>query len=145
LFVMILDVVIVMVSASLFFDFNTSLASLPSLLPAILIISSVFILIGMSIGFIFKDEESSTIISVFISTILFLLSPIVIPLENMSLVLSKIAVFSPLVAGHELLRRIILFEIPISKLGLPVWTLIGYVVLLIFVMFLTHELHKKRL
>ena len=143
--IMVVDVFIVMLTATLFFNFNTSLASLPSLLPAIILIASTFILIGMSIGFIFKDEEGATITSIFVSTILFLFSPIIIPLENMSALLSGIANYSPLVAGMNLLKKIILFEVPISQIGFEILILSIYIIILIVLMFLAHEVHKKRI
>ncbi|MBU0471291.1 MAG: ABC transporter permease [Nanoarchaeota archaeon] len=145
LLIMIVDVVIVMFVASIFFNFTTSIYSLPSLLPAILLISTVFILIGMSIGFIFKDEEGATITSIFLSTILFLFSPIVIPLENMSLLLSKIASFSPLVLGMDILKKIIIFDVSITESGWSVLFLCVYIILLLFAIFSTHEFHKKRI
>jgi len=143
--IMIIDVIIVMLAATIFFNFSISLASLPSLLPAILIIATVFVLIGMSIGFIFKDEEGATITSIFLSTILFLFSPIVIPLENMSIILSKIASFSPLVLGMEVLKRILIFDVSILESGWAVLFLFVYIALLVFAIFSTHEFHKKRI
>ncbi|MBU0666459.1 MAG: ABC transporter permease [Nanoarchaeota archaeon] len=143
LIIMIVDVVIVMLVASIFFNFNTSITTLPALLPAILIISSAFILIGMSIGFIFKDEEGATMTSIFLSTILFLFSPIVIPLENMSVALSKIAGFSPLVLGLDVLKKIILFEIPLFECGIKVLFLCIYVIIFILLIFFTYQSHKK--
>ncbi len=145
LIIILFEILLVSAVGILVFGIEIKLLHILSFIPAIILISTVFILIGMSIGFLFQDEESSTMASIFISSFLFLFSPIIIPLESMPVLVGAIAKLSPLVISNELLKRIILFGLPIHELLWQVLAVVIYILVFIFIIFLTHEVHRKRI
>lgn len=99
------------------FILKTSIFSMPlELISALLISFTVFIFIGMFLGYLFRSEETIIFASVIFSIILMFLSNTILPLENISSELMKFAALNPLVISDSLLKKIILFGIGFDNL-----------------------------
>jgi ABC-type multidrug transport system permease subunit len=98
------------VSVSVFFFETEVLASILLILLLVFLTATVFILVGMLIGFLFRTEETVTLASITLATILLLFSSAVIPLESLPALLKGIAVFNPFVVAELSLRQAVMFR-----------------------------------
>ena len=124
--------------------FLPSSGAILNLFIIILLVSSVFILLGMLIGYLFKNEETATIGSITISFVLIFFSNIILPTETLPSAVKSIVNFNPVMLGESALRRTLLFEESLSSISLHVYVLLGYVVLLFVLVYLARELTKRR-
>ena len=135
--------VVIILSVSSYF-FNTQI--IPSLLNIailLLIITSLFTLIGMAIGYLFDSEETATLAAISVGTILLLLSSTILPLETMPEYISKIASFNPFVISESLLRKAILFHPPILDLLNEIIILVSYGALLFVFVWVLQKAYKS--
>lgn len=91
--------ILLFVSISGFFFETEVVASIWILLLLILLISTVFLCIGMLIGFLFRTEETVTLASITLASIFLLFSNAVIPLESLPAYLKSFAAFNPFVVS----------------------------------------------
>ena len=73
------------------------LNNLPNVILPIIILGSVFILIRLIIGYVFNSQETAVVGSISVSCSLFLFSSTVLPLQQMSVSLSRVAKYNPFV------------------------------------------------
>ena len=116
------------VSVSVFFFETSVLASIWLLLLLVLLTCTVFICIGMFIGFIFKTEETVTLASITIATVFLLFSSAVIPLESLPAYLKQIAMFNPFVVSEFAFRQTIIFQLGFAKIMKSLGLLAGYAI-----------------
>ena len=76
----------------------------------LILMISIFTLIGMIIGNIFRSEETTTISAIIISCIFLLFSNIILPIEKMSPNIASFAKINPFVVSELLLKRSIIFS-----------------------------------
>jgi ABC-type uncharacterized transport system permease subunit len=121
-----LQTIIVLAIASVFFT-GEIIRNVPEALLLLLLVNSVFILIGMIIGYSFNSEEAATLGAVSIGAIFLFISDVIIPLESMPEAFSYIASFNPYVLSSQLLRRALIFDQSfLSMLG-DILLMLGYV------------------
>jgi len=118
---------------------------LPNLILGLLLISSIFILLGMAIGYALKDEETANIGSISIAIILLFFSNTILPIESLPAAIRKIVNLNPLVIGESVIRRIYLFNEPISHIPVLVYFLLAYIIVLTIITFLTRKLAKTQI
>ncbi len=116
-----------------------------SILLALLLIASIFILIGMSIGYVFVSEETATLASISLASILLLFSSFLIPLESLSEPIGTIAVYSPFVISENVLRQLLIFGNPITAAGDDVLLLLFYIIVGSVLLYLCELVDKRRL
>ncbi len=109
------------------------------------IISSVFILIGMFIGYIFKSEETAILASMSVAAFLLFFSNTILPIETIPPSLKVLASFNPFVLGEAVMKKLILFQAPFSSLWFEFLMLIGYLSLFLVLTFLAKEIMKRRI
>ncbi len=121
-----LQTIIVLAIASIFFT-GQIISNIPEALILLIIINSVFILIGMIIGYAFNSEEAATLGAVSIGAIFLFLSDVIIPLESMPEAFAYIASFNPYVLGSQLLRRALIFDQSLLSMLGDILIMLGYV------------------
>jgi ABC-type multidrug transport system permease subunit len=119
--------VIILAIASVFFS-SQIIANVPEAILLLLFVNSLFILIGMMIGYLFNNEETATLAAVSIGAIFLFISDVIIPIESMPEAFSYIASFNPYVLASSLLRRSLLFDSSIISLMGDLAILLGYIV-----------------
>ncbi len=124
-----LQTVIVLAIASVFFS-GQIIANIPEALLLLIIINSVFILIGMIIGYSFNSEEAATLSAVSIGAVFLFISDVIIPLESMPEAFAYIASFNPYVLSSQLLRRALIFDQSLLAMLGDILLMLGYVVAL---------------
>ncbi|MBD3354988.1 hypothetical protein GF361_03305 [Candidatus Woesearchaeota archaeon] len=94
---------LIFLEAKLFASF-----SLPFIL---IIVVSFFVLLGILIGSIFNTEEGGVLFSLIITSIMLFFSNTILPLENMNIMIQKMAKFNPFVLAENALRKSIIYDV----------------------------------
>lgn len=95
------------------FFFGVAIASYASIAIVLLLTISIFILLGIIIGYLFNSEETTMMGAISLALVCLLFSALIIPLETMPALMRGIAQFSPFVIAETALRKIMIFNIPI--------------------------------
>ncbi|MFC1690785.1 ABC transporter permease [Nanoarchaeota archaeon] len=128
-----------------YFSFGIEIFSVfDSLGISIILVTTIFVLIGMIFGFLIRSEQTSTLMGTFFALALFLFSDIIFPLEIMPKLAAYIASFNPLVIGSALFRRILFFQLPLGVLYDLIFTLLVYVLVLFFLVMLAQWHNRKK-
>jgi ABC-type multidrug transport system permease subunit len=131
------------VSVSAFFFETEVLASIWLILLLVFIISTVFICIGMFIGYIFKTEETANLAAITLATIFLLFSNAVIPLESLPSYLKDIAMFSPFVASELALKQTIIFQLGFTKIMHGLGLLAAYAIVIFGLLVLLQNVLRR--
>jgi ABC-2 type transport system permease protein len=125
--ILMIQVIIIMAIASVFFS-QQVLLNIPEAIFLLAIISSLFILMGMILGYLFNNEETATLAGVSIGALFLFISDVIIPIESMPEAFAYIASFNPYVLGSSLIRRALLFDSSLLSLYGDVLIMLGYIV-----------------
>ena len=109
-------------------EMSTTLLNLGA---AVLIITSVFILLGMIVGYLFSSEETATVGAISLGTILLFFSNTIIPLETLPIWIKQIVDYNLFVVSDNILRALILFKQPLESTLQQIYILITYTVIFI--------------
>ncbi|VVB81081.1 ABC-2 family transporter protein [uncultured archaeon] len=121
------QVIIILAIASVFFS-SQVLTNIPQAIFLLVIISSLFILIGMVLGYVFNSEETATLAGVSIGALFLFISDVIIPIESMPEAFAYIASFNPYVLGSSLLRRALLFDSSLLSMYQDILIMLGYII-----------------
>ncbi|MCD4666608.1 ABC transporter permease, partial [archaeon] len=105
----------------------------------ILVLASVFILLGMLLGYIFKSGETANLGAVALACILLFFSNTILPLETLPAAIKAIASYNPFVMGELVLKETLLFDQCLAALGTGFYILIGYVLGLLILVYILRE------
>jgi ABC-type multidrug transport system permease subunit len=120
--VVILAIAAIVFSTQIFSGMGTTLAIL-------ILLSSIFIFMGMIIGYMFNSEETAMLAGISVGSAMLFLSDIIIPIESMPPFMYNLAQYSPLVLGGTLLRGTMLYNATFIDIGAKFLVLIFYFVL----------------
>ncbi|MCD4759286.1 ABC transporter permease [archaeon] len=95
---------------------------------ALLLSSSLFILIGTVIGHIFKSEDTTIIASVSIGILLLITSSMIMSVETIPYFLGSIVSLTPFVLLEDILRKLMIFQLPLTSIFIEAILIIGYIV-----------------
>ena len=71
---------------------------------------SLFIIIGMIIGYLFNSQETAMIAGISLTLLLIVFSPLISPLETLPNFLRTFFSYTPIVLTEDILRRVLIFE-----------------------------------
>lgn len=124
-----LQVAVILVLMELFFVKLISANLLVNLI--LLIVSiSIFIMIGMGIGYLLSNQQGTNMASISVGAIFLFISNMVLPLESISPHLKKIAQYNPYVLASEMLRQSTLFNASFNQLGTGLGILVSYTIII---------------
>ncbi|MCF7860775.1 ABC transporter permease [Candidatus Woesearchaeota archaeon] len=109
----------------------------------LVLIISLFTLVGMLIGYLFNSEETATIASICVGSLFLFLSDILLPLESMPETARQFVQYNPFLLASETLKKILLFDQPISTVTLSLGYLAGYSILLFILIIALQSFVKK--
>ena len=112
-------------------------------LPMLLVIS-VFVLIGMLIGYIFKSEETAMLGTISVASLFLFFSSTILPLETLPGNLREIALYNPFVLSEALLKKIMLFKAEMISVIDPILTLLSYGLILAIAVYAAAKYNKLR-
>ncbi|MDO8656628.1 MAG: ABC transporter permease, partial [Nanoarchaeota archaeon] len=141
--VLILVQIIILLGISLLF-LQESLPALPSIALILFISASVFIFLGMAIGYLFASEETAVLASISAGSILLFVSGVVLPLEAISPSLRDISAFNPFVLSEKIIREIFIFGSSLAQVWQDLIILIGYAIILFLIILIIESfLHRQ--
>lgn len=109
LFLLLIQVAIIVAIGYYFID-GRLFHNYQSSLLLILLSSSLFIFLGMALGYLFPTQEGVTIGSLSLGSFFLLLSNLVLPVETMSKSMKIAASYNPYVISSELFRKLLFFD-----------------------------------
>ncbi|MBU2561589.1 MAG: ABC transporter permease [Nanoarchaeota archaeon] len=131
------------VSVSAFFFETDVLASIWLILLIVFLASTVFVFIGMLVGFIFRTEETVNLAAITLVAVFMLFSSAVIPLESLPSYMKDIAMLNPFVVSELALRQAVIFQFGLSKALYGLGILAAYSAALFVVLFLLQQAFRK--
>ncbi len=128
-------------------SFAFGVAVFSNFLPTIIVLllaCSVFISIGMTIGYFFKTEETTTLAAISLACVLLLFSSLIVPIENVKTGLAFILQASPFVISDTALQGTLIFGRNLLSLWQQVLALIVYVAGFFYLSYITlnHSMRK---
>ena len=113
----------------------------------LLIVASVFVLVGMFLGFVFRSEETATLGAISIGSLMLFFSNAILPIETLPIGIRDIAKFNPFVLSVSVLKRIMLFGAnfgtAFEPIRLEVYMLLCFVAIFFILAFVARELTKR--
>lgn len=143
LIIMVLQLAVVLSIFAFYFgeDVTTNLFATAIVL---FLLVTLFSWLGMAIGNIFNTEETGTLASISIGSILLFVSDLIFPLERMPPMVAELSrTYNPFVIGSELLRRTLVFRISLSQLGEGMGLLLLYLLVVLLLLVLSHKFMKR--
>lgn len=136
--------VIILGVASFFLNINL-LSNWLSLSLILLLAILSFVLIGIAIGSIFRTQEATIIAAVCMSLLLFIFSSMIVPVETLPPLISKIVGFLPLTLLETKLRLILIFgsALNLSLMEISSLALIGLISILLTFIFYKKSKEKE--
>ena len=110
---------------------------------AIFLLSSLFISLGMLLGYLFSSEETVVLAAFSIGSLFLFFSGTILPLETMPEYVKNIADFNPFVLGEAVLKKIMLFNLGFTELGASLYLLFGYIIILFIAVYYARKLSKR--
>ena len=110
---------------------------------ALLIITTTFILLGMIVGYVFSSEETATVGSISISTLLLFFSNTIVPLETLPAGFRQMANLNIFVVGESALRKIILFDSTLKGIANELKILAIYIVVFVLIIIILYRVSSE--
>ncbi len=99
---------------------------------------SLFILIGMVIGYASNNQDSATMIGISVGSVLLFLSNLILPIEAMSPIIQNISKYNPYVLCSELLKKLTMFNTSFNDIYMDL-ILIGAYIVVLFILVMIIE------
>ncbi|MGM5481009.1 MAG: ABC transporter permease [Nanobdellota archaeon] len=106
--------------------------------------TSIFIMLGMCLGYLLPNQQSSNMASISLGAIFLFISNLVLPVESISSYLQKAAQYNPYVLSSETLRQSILFTLGFDKLGNSIMILLSYSIIIFLLIIVVQKVSKMR-
>jgi ABC-2 type transport system permease protein len=97
----------------------------------IILSMSVFILIGMFLGYLFSTSEAIMMSSIALGAVMIFFSNLILPLETLAPIIQTIARFNPYVIASETIRKAMLFNATFATMWLDLLILLIYTIIII--------------
>ncbi len=141
--ILFLQLAVIFIVAFIFF--KGSLASVLWLVViALIFIVSLFSLIGMFIGYMFRSEETAMLATISLGSLLLFFSSTILPLETLPESLKRIADFNPFVISEGILKQVMLFKSGFYAVYEPILILSGYILVIICLVYGAAKISKTK-
>jgi len=144
LIILIFQLILVFLGIKFILGISSFLISF-ELIVILLLASSVFIFIGMFIGYLFRSEESVIFTSMIVAGIFMFFSNVILPIESVSSNLFSFSVFNPLILLDLGLKKIMLFNFTFSSISLELSYLGGFLVVFAILTYLARKITRRML
>jgi len=104
--------------------------------------STVFILLGILIGLLFRSEQGSLLGSLSMASIFLFFSNTILPVESLSPVMKKMVAFNPFVISEQAFRKIMIHGLHRGLLMNELYLILIYIFLLILLIFLLAKVRR---
>ncbi len=141
LLLVIVQLLIIMSIASFFF--SGLFSNFVPIILLIIIASSLFILLGMFLGYLFRSEETVMLGSISIASIFLFFSNTILPIESLPETLKSLANVNPFVVSETLLRRLLLFQTGFSSINKGLIILLAYILIVLILLWMQYNFVKE--
>ncbi len=135
------QLVVIMGIALYFFKINFS--AINTVLIILSATITVFVLLGILIGYLFSSEETATLAAISLGSVLLFMSNVVVPLESMPQTITDYAKYNPFVISDTILKKTILFNTKLEFLKNDIYTLLIYSAILIVLVLIVQVMLRK--
>ena len=142
LLIVMVQLLIILLISGIFFK-ATLLHNIHNILLTLFLITSVFTLLGMLVGYAFNSHETAIIASISGGSLFLLLSNTILPLESMPKYMMQIAKFNPFVLSDNLLKKTILFQQSFSFILSDLGILFAYSLFLVVIILILQKSTKR--
>ena len=139
---MIIQIAII-VGISAYFFKSLVLSQLGPISLILTVSTSLFVLLGMLIAYVFKAEQTITLVTISFGSLLLFLSDVILPIESMPLLVQSIVKFNPFLISEQLLKKVILFGVEFSSLVPDILYLAGLSLAAFILIMLNEKLIKR--
>lgn len=143
MFIVMLQVLII-IGVVVYFTNITATIIVLNLLAILVVVCSVFVLVGTLIGYLFNSEETSTLGAISLGSIMLFFSSTVLPIETLPAYIREIVKYNPFVLSENLIRKVLLFGETVQTLYVPILILVGFCVVLFILSWITREVRKLK-
>jgi len=130
---------------ALYFFKEELLNVFPTLAVALLVITTVFILIGMFIGHLFNSGETASLGSIATAFIMLFFSNTILPLETLPGYVTQIVKYNPFVISENIIKRVILFNASFDVIMQPLLFLLGGALIFFVLAFIAREITRRKI
>jgi ABC-type multidrug transport system permease subunit len=141
--VVMFQIVILLIMARFKFGIQF-LPVMPALTVVILLITSIFVLLGMSFAYFISKQQTSILLSTFTALALFLFSDIIFPPEVMPKLAAFFAKLNPMVVGERMIRKVIYHNIMLDYQIVDLLVLIGFLIFMVIIVYIAAKRNKRR-
>ncbi|MFH1839666.1 MAG: ABC transporter permease [Nanoarchaeota archaeon] len=134
----------ILLAAAIFWLKMPILSVLGSTALILFISATVFIFLGMAIGYAFKSEETALLAAIGIAALLMFFSNTILPIETITEKFKYIALFNPLVVSNSILKKMILFKASLGSVLPELYILLIALVVFFIFTFVAREFTKRR-
>ncbi|MFT4312003.1 MAG: ABC transporter permease [Candidatus Woesearchaeota archaeon] len=118
------------------------LSNIGTTLTILLLAATIFTSIGMIIGYIFSNEQTTILAAISLGSAFILVSDFILPLESVPSDFRGILEFTPFILLSTLLRRSVLFDAQFAEIVTPILAATIYAFSLLIVIIVAHKLLK---
>lgn len=109
----------------------------------VFLVISLFVLIGMVLGYLFNNQETTTLGAMFVSSIFLFFSNTILPLESLTGKFKDVALFNPFVVSENVLRELILFNVNIKDVLYYIYILVGFIIVFALLLVILRLIKKR--
>jgi len=141
--VMVVQLFIFLIIGGVFFKANLMPALLVTLVNLFFIVT-MFIFIGLIVGYVFKSQETATLGALTLSFIMLFFSSTVLPIETMPSYVQTIAYINPFVISETALRQSIVFSYGFGTVSKYIYLMLTYSIVLFGISYLLQKITKRQ-
>jgi len=144
LLIVFIQSLIIFIAVGYFISYGAIGGILLSIYP-MLLMASIFVFIGIAIGYIFNSYETSMLAALFVISASMVLSNTILPLESIPGALKGFLSTNPFILGESAFRGLMLFDLGIGDISLIILKLWIYIPITLIIAYLCMKLYKKRM
>ena len=128
--------IFLMILVSMFFFLSQIAGNIINTSIVCFVIATFFIILGLTLGYLFRTEQMSVLAATFTASIFMFFSNLLVPIENMPLFFTNILQYNPFIVSVSLIRKVILF----NQTSLSMLPEISYLIFLTVLLIIFHFL-----
>lgn len=111
---------------------------------AAVMVISMFICIGMIMGYILNSQQVGVLAAIALSSIMLFLSNTILPIESMTEPIRAIAKYNPFMIAEGMLRKIAVYSLGIEQVLGEAYLIIGYSAIILFATYIVNKLINEK-
>jgi len=122
---------------------GSTLGNMVNAIYPLFLLASLFIFIGICVGYLFKSSETAMLAALFIVSATMFFSNMILPIESVPSYLQGFMGYNPFVLGETILKKILLFGFGLSEIGRECGILWILTIVFLIGSYLSMRLYKR--